>query len=327
MRAAVANMDIKLSLLIDELLPQGECSFITASPSCGKTTLALQATFHLTTGTPCFGLLDVPRAVPVVYVAFETSVRQFVEKRRRLADAVPYNPDLLWFDPYWSGINVKMEQDTKDFIKHINGLTPKPEAIVIDPAYKTVVGGLSKDEEGNAFTRFLGKLQAETGAASLVMHHTHREKWEAGKVVIEKNPSFGSQWLIAHPSIMWNVTKWEHGTKWTISKDRESICRQEMTLHYDAITGASWAPTEVNESGVVAKAVAYLKACPVGFEAPTQEVAHKIGCSVGSLRNRISDPALTSIVEFVRKEGRPTVWKVLPRTAIHGTPHTNGATK
>lgn len=310
MREAIESLDTSLDVIASELIIAGECTMVTAPPGKGKTTLGLQATFHISAGTPVFGILDVPRPVGVYYVAFETNNKRFVDKRRRMKAAVPCNEDLIWFDTKCIGLNVSDHMHCRLFINRVKEAGPLVKVIVIDPAYKTVAGGLSKDAEGNAFTRFLSMLSDETGCALLVFHHTHRELWQNGKLVTESNPIFGSQWLVAHPSIMWNIEPWEGGTKWTLTKDREGICRKEIKLNYDEVTGASFSPGAASEVNLIGRLVTLLKTFPRNAQHTTTDLATMLGCSAGSLRNRLNEPELQQLVEFIRPEGKPTIWKI-----------------
>jgi RecA-family ATPase len=299
-----------LPMLVNELLIQGGCTFIVADPKAGKTTVALQMALALTSGTPVFGALPVPAPVGVYYFAFETSWHRFGLKGGNMSKAIPYNADLLWFDPKCNGVDATAIPDQDGIIKRVLERS-KGEAklIVIDPAYKMAPGGLGKDEVAGKFCAFLGRLNQETGATVLVLHHSHRPKWQDGKIVKERNPSFGSQWLIAHPDLMLHLEKLEDesGVKLRVTEDREEVCRSEMILRYDNDTGTNY--LEATDESLFERLLAWLTRQPKGDEFSTKQIAKALGCSVPSIKRFMGDQAVLSVVTFERKSGKVTLWK------------------
>lgn len=311
-REALAKGGCQLQLLIPELIIQGGCTFIVAAPKAGKTTLAIQLAMHLTSGTPVFGALPVAEPCQVYYFAFETSFHRFIAKAERMQRAVPFNPDMLVFDPLCNGKDATDPTTQNQLIARIRSATDnRLRLIIIDPAYKMVPGGLGKDEVAGRFCAFLGRLNQETGAAVLVLHHSHREKWEKGEIVIERNPSFGSVWLIAHPDLMLQLAKVDgkEGVNLRVTEDREEICRPEMFLAYDTDTGTvTLDATDLTLEQRLADCLARLAP---GTLLTTRQVANAVSCSIPSLKRLFASERVQKMVELLQAKGKPTVWKRL----------------
>lgn len=311
-REALAQGGCSLQLLIPELIIQGGCTFIVAGPKVGKTTIALQMSMSLTTATSVFSGLPVAEPCQVYYFAFETSFHRFINKVERMSKSVPFNPDLLVFDPLCNGKDATEAYVQDWLIARIKKSTDsRLRLIVVDPAYKMAPGGLGKDEVAGKFCAFLGRLNQETGAAVLVLHHSHREKWENGKIVVERNPSFGSQWLIAHPDLMLQLEKWEgkEGVRLRVSEDREEICRPEMLLSYNGESGT--VTLDTSDLNLAQRLYDFLFRLPQGSTFTTKEIASMLSCSVPSLKREMGGERVKALADFVAQPGKPTVWKRL----------------
>lgn len=311
-REALSKGGCPLQMLVPELIIDGGCTFIVAGPKVGKTTIALQLVLSLTTGTSIFGGLPVAEPCQVYYFAFETSFHRFINKAEKMQRAIPFDPDLLIFDPNCNGKDAT-ETMVQDFlISRVKAATDKRlKLIVIDPAYKMAPGGLGKDEVAGKFCSFLGRLNQETKAAVLVLHHSHREKWENGKIVTERNPSFGSQWLIAHPDLMLQLEKLEgrDGVRLRVTEDREDICRPEMILAYNSDTGT--VTLDGGETSLEQRLYDFLAQQIPGVVLTTKQIAQRLSCSIPSLKREMGSEKIKNVATFIQTAGKATMWKRL----------------
>jgi hypothetical protein len=145
----------------------GDEAVLIGKPGAGKTFFGLDFCYHIVKGTPFAG--SKVTQGPVVYIAAEaqegikTRIRALEEHYGPLGDAplyvIPVAPDLA------HGL-----KDAKALAEKIKEI--KPALFVIDTLNRAMAGGNENSPEVmGAVLNAVRYLRAETGAASLVLHH------------------------------------------------------------------------------------------------------------------------------------------------------------
>lgn len=325
LEAALKKPDQEDKPLVSELLYPGESTFITADPAVGKSTLATQIALSVTSGEPVFNLFEVSHPATVYYIALETRWKRQVtlirKMRRRLS---PNLANWCWHDPVGLDFTApprhgETNTDIERLITFIKKTWTRPGLVVLDPLYLTVNKDLKDGDAANAVSRFINKLMTDTGCAVLVLHHTHRERYDIkGKRIVEEDPIYGSRWLQAHMALGWNVTKTETGTKWKRGKDRFNLSRKEFSLEFDPVTALS-GPDNHATLSVLARIEQFLWSEPVGNELTYEQIASAIKCHVNyakitMLKYRTSLERFAEMI--LGTGGNPTIWRIKSKANV-----------
>ena len=298
--------------LVEDFLYQHTVTMWASDPGTGKSVLATQLAISLSSGTPVFGVLEVPKPVPVYYLQLEGHYAEFIQRMRYMRQVVPITPDHLCWDST-AHLNVLRDDHVNSLIKRIEEWWQVPALIVIDPIYMAVSGGLSKDEPSSAFVRFSSILRETFGAAILLIHHTHKPIYQNGKMVEEDDPSYGSQWLKAHVDVNYILKKSgaEHeGVTFYNKKARGANVYKCLALTYHPETYTCSVDLKAKEGKALIRVLAFLDECRKQNRTTNfSEIASTVGVSHAHLRRLQGDSALTDHVEFITTNGHKTLWK------------------
>lgn len=207
---------------------------IAADPGLGKSTVSTQVAIELAAGLPVFGMFKPPRPMKVVYIQTERSILEFFERVEIISKVLPINMDNLFVTDECQKLNLLKEDHAKVFIQYILRDCPNPDIIFIDPIYAMVSGGLKEDLQASIFTKVMSTLQKETGATLWYNHHTVKAQYSnRGELIDKDDPFYGSQWLKAHVTGSYYMSKSTDGVKMTRKKDNYDIHPQQIVLEYD----------------------------------------------------------------------------------------------
>lgn len=302
--------------LVDEFLYPRRTTFLNAEPGCGKTTVALQIAVSVAAGVPVFDLLAVRAAGRVYYIAFETDEEDFGESLSLIRRHIPFDPANLVIDTEAAGLNVAASSKDVADLYNQEALTEcvlryQPVLIILDPLYMCVAGDLAKSDAAGAAVNWVNRLGKRSGAAVLVVHHTHRERQNAvtGETVKERDRVYGSQWLRAHPTITWEMTANDDhsGVELVPKKDRYKVCRRRISLLYDEHKALCF-PAGGSFKPIIVRLVELLRTYPVGAELDSATIAEALDCNKGSLKPHWHNPDVRALVERVER-GRRTWWR------------------
>lgn len=314
--AELAKPDVDEEPLVQELIYTGETTFLVADPSVGKSTLATQIAICLTVGAPVFDIFEVARPTTVYYIALETRWRRQIRTIRRMS--VMAKPDftkLYWDDPIGVDLTEK-RGDLHEMITRIKKIWAQPGLVILDPLYLMVSQDLKDGATARAVSCFLNRLMNETGCACLVLHHTHRERTEAGKKVVEEDAIYGSRWLQAHMAVGWNIRRTPRGTHWKLTKDRFNESRPEFDLQYDKATQWSSGASSMRSS-VTAKLQTLFASEPEGSLLTYEQLVKRTGNAMGYIKTLMhSDPTMLRFVDYVDNgPGKPAMWRIRPKNS------------
>lgn len=305
---------VELNPLVDQFLYEETATLIAADPGTGKSTIATQLALCLSSGTPLFGVLEVPRPRKVYYLQMEGAYRQSLDRMRHMRQVIALNPDNLCWDA-WAVVNALKESQINQLVERIAKVM-RPDLVVIDPLYMCVSGGLSKDEPASAFVQFSTRLMKDFGCSNLLLHHTTKPTYSQrdGKAVEKEDPFYGSQWIKAHVDTSYYLKAADAQQSGVIlerKKDRNGCVLPKLVLQYQPETFTCFMEQDGETRDVVTRVLTYLRSCrQQQRETDFYEVLSAVKCSVRQLRNTQTKPELMAAVEFVERPGKRTIWRL-----------------
>ena len=166
--------DEPVQWLIKDILPVKALGSLYGKPGTYKSFVAMYAASHIALGWPVFGKETVPG--DVVYIAGEGGAglkrrMDALTKRHNL----PRVPNLYFLK---SQLNLRSKpEDLAGLLGAIKGRNISPQMIVIDTLARSFGGGNENaSEDMGAFIAMMGHLQAQTGAAVLLVHHSGKDE-------------------------------------------------------------------------------------------------------------------------------------------------------
>src|SRR3990167_6909806 len=188
---------VSLPSLIDDFLYERTTCMITGEAGKVKSIIASQLTASLSSATPLFGVLTIPKPRRVYYLQLEGSASDFCARLYYQQRTIPLNPDYIYWDRdvKFSASNLSLRQ------RKVKQITTwgSPDLIIIDPIYKAVAGDIAKAEYALAFINFLEELEETCHCSLLLFHHPHRERFDAkGKKLEETDAYYGHSFIRNH---------------------------------------------------------------------------------------------------------------------------------
>lgn len=291
--------------IVPEFIYRGKTTIFYGDPSIGKTTIAINMGVALAAGLPVFGRL-LTKPSRVYFMLFETEPEEVAESLASISSLLPIREDMLAFDTETIGMDCAKPDHVEAIINRIKSF--QPDAIIIDPLFMLVAGGLSKDEPSSNVVRFLRRLSHETNAGTMALHHGKKEQFEKGQKV--PGSYYGTIWIKAHCRIMWEVQEGPDKSRiLTKRKDNLGVCRERITLHYDH-QSCTCGMEEEGDQTAKGRLLAHLLTFPRNTELTSNELAEQMKVSLRTLKNLFNDPDVLRLVDLERRDGKPTVWKI-----------------
>lgn len=197
--------------VLPNMLQKSGFMVVVGPPSTGKTQLALNLTFGLTTGVEVLGFKP-PRPHKILFISAEMGaidLKQFVEK---IITAIPEkHHDLLASNflvyPIGEPMYLNTEAEQKKFYMLANQL--KLDGIVFDSLGSATSKSLTDEEQTKKLLDFMDRFRKETGAFVLFIHH-NRKATENNKEPSGLADVYGSQYISARATTvlsLWPVLK------------------------------------------------------------------------------------------------------------------------
>lgn len=183
--------DIKRPI-IKHILYENDTICISSRAGAGKSILALQLIFCLTTGRDFLETFKVERPFNVLYLQTEGDRSETLERIKSMKNALKID-DNKWVHINLDGIFINTPEGVDKLIKLAK--TPKVlyDVTIIDPLYTTVKGTMSNDEVATAWIVNIRRFRAEFGCAIIVLNHDHKDSYFQGKVIDKANDNiFGA---------------------------------------------------------------------------------------------------------------------------------------
>ena len=300
--------------LIDQFLYARTTLMIAADPKTGKSTVATQLAASLSSGTPCFGKLLVPRPVKVYYLAFETLDDEMKLQVNTMQDTVPVNRDNLIWDDDVQALNLLKPDHVVALLARLAPYAP--EVVILDPILSSLAGGLSKDEPAALYCRALRLLKSKLKCALVLLHHTHKERFTiTGEKIQEDNPFYGNQQLrgFVHSTYYLKKRDAKHeGVVLLNRDDRMKSSLSTLTLEYHPDTMQCTMQEEGGDT-ILIRVLELFEHCKRDGKLVLDfyKVQDAIGCSQAHLRRLMKHPSVMERIEFIHStDGKRTLWKV-----------------
>ena len=179
--------------LIQNLIYERDNVLLVGKEKANKSTLALQMCCHMTSNQePFLGEHEIPKSIDVVYLQAEGKIAQTQSNLRNMTKVIPCNSEKLLF-LYYPSIPLNTETGLQTVINEIDSWR-RPDLIVIDPLYQTMIGKIEDQESSSKMTASLRTLSEHYQSTILLLHHAHRVKRDDNNNIIEEGDDsiFGS---------------------------------------------------------------------------------------------------------------------------------------
>lgn len=309
----LANLTLVSQPLVEDFLYENKVLMIAADPGIGKSLIATQLAVSLSSAIPLFGALKIPSPRYVYYLQLEGAYEEFIERMRAMQQVIPIATDYLCWDstPH---LNVLKDDHVDAVVARIKDWH-RPDCIIIDPLYMSVMGGLSKDEPASAFVRFSSILGKEFGASRILIHHTHRALYDRkGEQIEEVDPFYGSQWLKAHVDISYHLKALDadHAqTRLHNTKARAANVMKNIVLQYHPETMTCTMVGERGSDTATARILAYFNDCKKAGDATDfYQVQRRCQVSTAQLRHLLNQTVISEKITVDKSNGRKHIWRV-----------------
>lgn len=254
--------------LIDGFLYKKSTQMIYAPDGAGKSVITLQTAIQGTiSDNMVFGGLHVQSGFKTLYIQAERSIDENLERLKIMRDATKFDSSNFILYAGLQGINLRNETHSNKAIENIKFIVDQTlksiDLIVLDPIYAMVRGGL-KDDEGAAYvTEFSRLLQAHFGCSILLVHHANRGSRDRETGARIGQDMFGSRFLSAHCTGVYNLDLKEDGSGVTLKLEKSSNANLDklIELDYDPESGLSWMKSRIGNGTKMEQLNTYLNSC------------------------------------------------------------------
>jgi putative DNA primase/helicase len=179
--------------LIEDIWPDGARGFIAGNPGVGKTWLALAFCFSCVSGRDLFGKFPVRNPGPCLLIEEESSRHNLQRRLHALSAGMGYSLEMLKDFHHLTRSFVKVVEQDKEIITVVKKLGCK---LIVFDSFRRFHG---KDENSSSEMQEVldsfAKIQAETGAAILIIHHLRKDGQQGSRVqAFEKMRGTGDLW-------------------------------------------------------------------------------------------------------------------------------------
>lgn len=178
--------------IISNFLYENDCICISSKPKIGKSILAQQMMFSLSSGTAFLGL-NVTRPARVLYVQTEGDRSETIERMTRMQEGISVN----WDNAYHinlPGVALNTDEGFDMFMALAEQPKVKYDVIIFDPLYTTVLGDMSQQQVATSWTNNVRTIRGHYEASVVVLNHEAKEVKNKKGEIIERSPEeiFGS---------------------------------------------------------------------------------------------------------------------------------------
>lgn len=186
----------KRDFLIDKILRELDSVILVGAEKAGKSILAQQLIFSLTTGDqPFLDEFEVLKPCKVTYVQVEGELGDSQDRYRRMRMALDFDPKnfhIIFSAP------LELQDDRKaNILMEDIAMHHVPNVLIFDPLYFCFTGSLSDDGIVRKFLGNIRRIKDRFSCAVIIVHHTHRMRFnKEGDLVDEGDDAiFGSSAL------------------------------------------------------------------------------------------------------------------------------------
>jgi len=173
--------------IIDNFLYENDVMCIKSKEGVGKSILAQQILFSLTSGTDFLDTYHVSKPYTVLLIQTEGDREETWERIGNMARALPVDHS-KWGHLFLAGAAMNTPRGMKEVMEKAKEPDIKWDVIIIDPLYTTIQGQLTQDDIASDWVRNVRHMKGEFGnPAIIVLHHENKSFYHEGKEV-ERRP-------------------------------------------------------------------------------------------------------------------------------------------
>lgn len=290
--------------LVENFIPKGALVTMFGAPGLGKSFLALDACMSVALGVPWLGRYTVEPG-HAVYLPFEGVAGM----GQRIRAWETFRGMETALDRFWYSVDFETLQHPdpmNEFVKAIRETLPEPpKLVIVDTLSKAMMGAEENSaRDANLAMGHLARLQAETGCAVVLIHHT-------GKMTDTER---GSSAIRGACDTMLLLKRDDDALVLSVDKQRDGECAKPVTFWLTPV-GESVVPTlspsrEANALSPQAKLLIDAYWAIRQGEAPVAVTAWRAECEARGINNVVFNRRLKDLVasgHFHREgEARPT---------------------
>jgi len=163
--------------LIDQVLFRDDIAMLFGDEKAGKSILAQQMAFCLTSGHPFLGKFKVKKTCNVIYFQTEGKENEGAERRIRMANCVPVNKD-KYAHFYKKHFPLDNDIFKPALIKAIMSLPFAADVLFFDALYSGMQGDLISNTASRKFQDNFSQIAQMFGMTCVIVHHAVKETYD-----------------------------------------------------------------------------------------------------------------------------------------------------
>ena len=178
--------------IIEHMLYKNDVICISSEAGVGKSILALQLIFSLTSGDSFLDTYKVYKPCNVLYLQTEGDRSETIERINNMKKGLRIDDSRL-VHINLEGVMLNIDERMNEFIELAKIPNINYDVIFIDPVYTTVKGSMIKDEVATDWVRNIRRLKGIFQASVVAIHHDNKDVYFDGQIVKKSNKNiFGS---------------------------------------------------------------------------------------------------------------------------------------
>lgn len=212
LRNDLDNLKITRKAIAEEFLYERDIMLISGDSGIGKSSIALQIAYDITTSKLLFSSLNIPNNKKFLYLQLEGDYEESIERLRLIEEAtgIKTNHDnLMIYELKNFECSDKGQRDK--FFEIIESTGFKPDVFCMDPMYKLSGKDIAKSEGALAVVEFSDYAQMKWGCSNMIMHHNLKTTYDIvdKKKVQKGDPYYGHSFLKNHVRTSYSLQKGE----------------------------------------------------------------------------------------------------------------------
>lgn len=298
--------------LIESVLWERDHALLIGKEKSGKSIFFLQLLCHLTSGSPVFGVYNVPKPLSVAYCQGEGKLSDTQVNLRRMRQALDCEPTRFHI-LYYPALALDTPEGLQALVRSLETHS-RPDVLLLDPLYAFMQGDLIENKDARQMVSSLRYLAEHFQATIVLSHHAHRPRRDAktGHILEEGDDSlFGSFVWKAYPDEVYLLEK--PSPKVSEKSRRFSCDTQRMGQAIDFLNleliddQALYYQLKLEKPGSTAKILEVLRVTTNGA-LTVAELEHQSGYSNRSIWNCLSRLKTDGLVRQINPGGNPTKW-------------------
>jgi energy-coupling factor transporter ATP-binding protein EcfA2 len=187
--------------LIEGVLWEKDIVMLLGQEKAGKSILAQQLAFALTSGQPFLGKYKVKEPMPVLYLQTEGKPDEMDRRIECMAAALDVNRE-YFMHVFKKNFSLDVPESLIKLVNAMKKEDPFPKVLIIDSLYTSMIGDLNENTPVRKFNRVLSTLQTEFGMTIIFIHHETKDlidlKNPTRRILRGDKGSYGSVYLRAY---------------------------------------------------------------------------------------------------------------------------------